>query len=61
MRWNTGMVAANTNKRGNILQFSLEGIGDDIFYLKLVSEKGNDNEYMLKACAKETVFRTLNI
>jgi len=61
MRWSTGVVEPNTNKRGNILQFPLEGIGDDIFYLKLVSEKGNDNEYMLKSCAKENVFRTLNM
>ena len=61
MRWQTGMVVANTNKRGNILQFSLNDVGDEIFYLRLVSENGYDNTYMLKAYSKKKVIKTLNI
>ena len=60
MRWKTGVVEANKNKRGNILQFPLEGVSDDIFYLKLVSKRGYDNTYMLKSCAKKKVVKTLN-
>ena len=60
MRWNTGKVAANTNKRGNILQFPLSGVTEDLLYLKLVSAKGNDNEYMLKMTSKKKNLRRFN-
>jgi len=60
MTWNTGIIPANTNRRGHMLQIELPDIDSQIITLRLEADAGV-SEYQFYVKKKITITRDINV